>query len=153
MTVKHTFDSDFLLWEGLLIFALFVCCTFQLKDEIHINLHCLFPSSAPSLSLSVCLCHLVADSIHKIFHSCSVHVNRTTTLFGSAYCLCGAAVEKATPQLLFLFRDGFIVVQFMHEKRAKRMCCATERSYHTSKFHVNCTKCTVHTHTLSSEKQ
>lgn len=36
-------------------------------------------------------------------------------------------------------------------KRAKRMCCTAECSYHTSKLHVNCTEYT-HTHSHTHQK-
>lgn len=123
-----------------------LCFFFQLKNKIHIVWHCLF------FVLPLCLLPYVQcfNSIWLAFRFIKffIHAQCTSTapsLYSRlAYCLYVFCVALQHLNHCSFFRDDFIVVKFIHT-REKMNVCASERSYHTSKFHVNCV---LNVHTL-----
>lgn len=102
------------------------------------KLFLLFLSLVHSFLYAQCTLYLVNVSIHKIFHSCSVHVIRTviaaattTTTLPSDWFIVWVTECKwvATPQLYCSFSD----IQFVIVSSASSCIIS-------SKLHVNCTK-------------
>lgn len=121
--------SNFLCWEGLYVCLLYMKYAALSSWKTRFISVCIL-----SLFLSVqCILYLVSVSIHKIFHSCSVHVNRTTTI-QLAYCLCFVwrCKWKATPQLLFLFRWVHCYTIYTYKRRKKAFVRPNARIIHLS---------------------